>query len=151
MNYEKKSQLHRIFRSKNKSTFLNEEYIIEVIDKFSPQWCKSFTCNNGSENACHLKTYKDYDIPLYFCDPQCLWQKGGVENLNKLNRQYLPRNCDFKSISDKGIYAIQKRLNNKLGKKVIIIIFALETKKGFKSLNIQNKNKLNRSINYVKK
>lgn len=134
VNYEKKSQLNRIFRSKNKSAVLNEEHITEVIDEFPPQWCKSFTRDNGSENAYHLKTYRDYDIPSYFCDPQCSWQKGGVENLNKLIRQYLPRNCDFENISDTEIYAIQERLNNRPRKGNNYLtpntIFALETKKG---------------------
>ncbi len=52
-------------------------------------------------------------MPSYFCDVQCSWQKGGVENCNKLLRQYLPRNCNFESITEEELLVIQEKLNNR--------------------------------------
>jgi len=55
----------------------------------------------------------DYHIDTYHCDPYASWQKGGVENLNGLIRQYLPRGTDLSQISHHQIYVIQEKLNNR--------------------------------------
>ena len=74
---------------------------------------KSITFDRGSEGANHYKLRIDYDIDTYHCDPYCSWQKGAVENTNKLIRRYLPRNRNPITITDQEIYAIQERLNNR--------------------------------------
>src|SRR3989344_5352873 len=43
----------------------------------------SLTYDNGIENKWHKKL----KIPSYFCDPYSSWQKGGVENANKMIRR----------------------------------------------------------------
>jgi len=40
----------------------------------------SLTYDNGIENRYHKKL----EIPSYFCDPYSSWQKGSVENANKM-------------------------------------------------------------------
>ena len=54
-----------------------------------------------------------FEIKTYFCDTYCSWQKGGVENMNKLIRQYLPRNLDKRYITDEFIQYVEDRLNNR--------------------------------------
>jgi IS30 family transposase len=54
-----------------------------------------------------------FGIETYFCDPYCSWQKGGVENLNKLIRQFFPKRTDFSQVSEEEIYAVQENLNNR--------------------------------------
>lgn len=73
---------------------------------------KSITWDNGSEGALHQKLTQDYDIQTFFCDPYASWQKGTVENMNRLIRRSLPRSTDLSHISNQTIYAIQERLNN---------------------------------------
>ena len=70
------------------------------------------------ENARHLNTFETFNVQSYFCDAYASWQKGGVENLNKLIRQYLPRKTDMSKINDEEICAIQERLNNRPRKKL---------------------------------
>lgn len=113
VKYERKAQLCRLHKLKSKKAAENEASLAETIESFPPHWFKSLTRDNGSENANHLDTLADYCVPSYFCDPYASWQKGGVENLNKLIRQYLPKNCDFAKITERQIYAIQEKLNNR--------------------------------------
>ena len=39
--------------------------------------------------------------------------KGGVENMNKLIRQYLPRKIDARNLTDELVFQIQEKLNNR--------------------------------------
>jgi hypothetical protein len=63
-----------------------------------------------------IKKHKIYYLILInaFCQEIILfaWQKGEVENMNKLLRQYLPIKTNLENINEKQIYEIQKLLNN---------------------------------------
>jgi transposase, IS30 family len=113
VKYERKGMLCRLHKVKSKSAKENEETIAETIESFPYYWFQSVTRDNGSENAKHLNTFNDFNVQSYFCDPYCSWQKGGVENLNKLIRQYLPKHADFEKATDRDILTIQELLNNR--------------------------------------
>jgi len=51
--------------------------------------------------------------PVYFCHPYHSWEKGGVENTNKLIRRYIPKASDISQYSDEYIQMIQDKLNNR--------------------------------------
>jgi len=53
------------------------------------------------------------DIIVYFADSYCSWQKGAIENANKLIRRYIPKKSNFNNFSDKFIIRIQKKLNKR--------------------------------------
>jgi transposase, IS30 family len=113
VKYERKSMLCRLHKIKNKTALENEESIIDVVESFPCYWFKSVTRDNGGENAKHLDTLNGFDVPSYFCDPYCSWQKGGIENLNKLIRQYLPKKMNFAEVKENDILKIQEILNNR--------------------------------------
>lgn len=113
VKYERKAMLCRLHKLKNKKARENESSIIETIESFPRCWFQSVTRDNGKENANHEKTLHDFGVPTYFCDAYASWQKGGIENLNKLIRQYLPKKCDFAKITEKDIFEIQEKLNNR--------------------------------------
>ena len=50
-------------------------------------------------------------VPIYFCHPYHSWEKGGVENTNKLIRRYIPKGADISQYSDEYIQMIQDKLN----------------------------------------
>jgi transposase, IS30 family len=69
----------------------------------------SFTYDNGIENKYHsiLK------IPSFFCDPYASWQKGSVENANKMIRRYIPKGTNLAKVSEEYINQIVSIINNK--------------------------------------
>ena len=50
---------------------------------------------------------------VYFADPYASWQKGAVENTNKLIRLYIPKQANFDDFTDKKIAMIQKKINRR--------------------------------------
>jgi len=50
---------------------------------------------------------------FYFTHPYSAWEKGLVENVNGLIRQYVPKKDDFSQISPEHIRRIEDRLNNR--------------------------------------
>jgi len=113
VKYERKAMLCRLHKLASKKAIENENSIVETMESFPHHWFQSVTRDNGGENAHHEETFNDFGVPTYFCDPYSSWQKGGIENLNKLIRQYLPKKCDFAKITDRDVYEIQEKLNNR--------------------------------------
>jgi IS30 family transposase len=69
----------------------------------------SITFDNGIENKYH----KQLGVPTFFCEPYSSWQKGSVENLNKMIRKYIPKGSDISQYSEEYIAWIQNRINEK--------------------------------------
>lgn len=69
----------------------------------------SVTFDNGIENK-----YHEYlGVPTYFCDPYSSWQKGAVENINKMIRRYIPKGTNLAHISQTYLDEIACIINNK--------------------------------------
>jgi IS30 family transposase len=113
VKYERKGMLCRLHKLDSKKAKENEDSIAETIESLPHQWFQSVTRDNGKENAKHENTLNNFGVPTYFCDAYASWQKGGIENLNKLIRQYLPKRYNFAKITDREVYAIQEKLNDR--------------------------------------
>jgi IS30 family transposase len=59
----------------------------------------------------HEEMSRILGVPVYFCHPYHSWEKGGVENTNKLIRRYIPKGSDISRVSDERITEIQEKLN----------------------------------------
>ena len=83
------------------------------------QTLKTITTDNGCEFAAHLEitrllSMKNREkVTVYFADSYCSWQKGAIENANKLIRKYIPKKSNFDSFTDRKIMEIQKKLNRR--------------------------------------
>ena len=74
----------------------------------------TITTDNGSEFAEHEWISKYLGgVPVYFTDSCSSWQKGAVENTNKLIRQYIPKGTNINTITDTLITKIQKKINRR--------------------------------------
>ena len=69
----------------------------------------SHTMDNGIEN----KHHKNLSVPTFFCDPYSSWQKGSVENANKMIRRYFPKGTNFRTVSQKRVDEVISLINNK--------------------------------------
>ncbi len=50
---------------------------------------------------------------IYFCDPYSSWQKGSVERLNRMIREYIPKGSDISKYSDEYVQWVEDRLNDR--------------------------------------
>ena len=69
----------------------------------------SITFDNGIENIYH----QDIGVSTYFCDPYSSWQKGTVENVNKMIRRYIPKGTDLVSVTQCDLDEIAAMINKK--------------------------------------
>ena len=51
---------------------------------------RSLTWDQGTEMARHAELQIEHDQPVYFCDPQCPWQRGTNENDRRPAAAVLP-------------------------------------------------------------
>ena len=127
---ERKSKLCRLHKCADKTALRSEEALRDSIESLPRTLWLTITRDNGSENVLHHET----EVPSFFCDAYCSWQKGGVENLNGLIREYFPKKSNLDTIEEKEIYAVQERLNNRARKCLNYLtpneVLALEFKKG---------------------
>lgn len=113
VQYERKFQLARLHKLTGKTAGETEAAIRQSVRSLPEVLWQSITFDNGREGATHLNLVRDFNLATYFCDPYASWQKGGVENLNGLIRQYLPKGADLSRLTEDYLYAIQERLNNR--------------------------------------
>jgi len=82
---------------------------------------KSWTFDNGIEN----KKHQLLGVPTFFCDPYSSWQKGGVENGNKMIRRFFPKGTNFARVTQERVHRAVDRINN-LPRKILQYRTALE-------------------------
>ncbi len=87
----------------------------EIVDLLLPfkNNVLSITTDNGIEFKEHQYITKKIGSTVFFTDSYSSWQKGAIENANKLIRFYLPKGTDFKSLTDEDILKIQYKLNRR--------------------------------------
>lgn len=118
VQYERKLMLARITKVPDKSAVSHEWALRAKIEKDPKGLWKTTTRDNGTENVLHYETKKHYNVRSYFCDTYSSWQKGGVENLNGLIRQYFPRNLNLDDIPQEAIAMVEHLLNTRPRKKL---------------------------------
>ena len=112
VQYERKAKYVMIHRLSGGTAEATEEAINDSIQSLPQYIWKTITFDNGGEGAKHTNLRKHYGIKTYFCDPYASWQKGGVENVNRIIRKYLPRKTNVSQITQQDIYDIQEKINN---------------------------------------
>ena len=73
----------------------------------------TITGENGTEFAEHQTMAKNLKINFFFTNPYASWEKGLIENTNKLIRQYIPEKTNFETINQQQIKEIQYKINSR--------------------------------------
>ena len=58
----------------------------------------NITTDNGCEFMNHEALGKALECTVHFVDPYCSGQKGGIENVNKILREFFPKGTDFRLV-----------------------------------------------------
>ena len=61
----------------------------------------SLTLDNDIAFAHHHTISNSFTAPVYFCEQYKSYQKGAIENSNRLLRRYLPKKSSIKNIHNK--------------------------------------------------
>lgn len=104
--YERKS---RLVMAKKVASMRPKEHAEALARVTRSVRMRTMTYDNGIENRDHEKL----GIPSYFAHPYSSWEKGGVENANKMIRRYLPKGTDFRDVSQKEVDQIVFIINSK--------------------------------------
>ena len=112
-HYERKSFLVRLEKLADKSADETEQALAKTMDNLPVGLRQTITFDNGGEGAKHTLIRDNFNVLTYFCDTYSAWQKGGVENMNGLIREYLPKKTDIAKVSSRQLKIIQESLNNR--------------------------------------
>jgi len=93
---EKKSRLVQARKVRNLSPVNHE---IATQKMLGEKKALSITRDNGIENT----HYQETGIPSFFCEPYSSWQKGSIENSNKLIRIFFPKGTDFRFVTQEAV------------------------------------------------
>jgi len=100
--------------NENKTASVMADTMRRFICEVGQMNIKSLTFDNGTENFYHHLVRDEFGtFETFFCDPYCSWQKGTVENTNKLLRQYFPRNISHSLMNHENLAFALHRLNNR--------------------------------------
>ena len=74
---------------------------------------RTMTLDNGKEFAGHEELSRELGLDIYFAEPYAAWQRGTVENMNGLLRQFFPKGTDFTTVRRPKLNEAQDLLNDR--------------------------------------
>ena len=80
---------------------------------------KTLTSDRGKEFYAWRQVEQDLNVRQYFTRPYSPWQKGCVENLNGLIRQFFPKRTSFKHVSANDVQRVMILLNHRPRKRLL--------------------------------
>lgn len=83
------------------------------------------TFDNGKEFAQHVHIGKKLGAKTYFATPYHSWERGLNEHTNGLVRQYLPKGCDFTTLTKEQVQLVEDKLNSR-PRKILDFLTPLE-------------------------
>ena len=77
---------------------------------------KTVTWDNDILLIRHKNLEKKFNIKIYFCHTYKSYEKGGVENRNKIIRMYIPKGSDVSKYSKDFIRKLEEKLQRRIMK-----------------------------------
>ena len=73
----------------------------------------SITNDNGLEFQRVHELEKQLGVRIYYCDPSSPWQRGSIENLNGLIRQFVPKKTEIEALPSWATSCLEDTLNHR--------------------------------------
>lgn len=90
-----------------------ESFSLATVAMLAGKQAHTLSLDNGIENKQHHAITEATGAAVFFCDPYSSWQKGSVENANKMLRRYIPKGCDLSKFTQAQIDSFVSLINNK--------------------------------------
>jgi IS30 family transposase len=90
-----------------------QSFTIATVILLGGKQTHTLSLDNGIENKQHKDITSATGADVFFCDPYSSYQKGGVENGNKMVRRYVPKGCNVSRFSQVQIDEFIAKINNK--------------------------------------
>ena len=74
---------------------------------------KTITYDNGTEFSDFKRVEKKLDLQFFFAHPYSSCERGLSEHTNGLVRRYIPKETDFKDVTEQDIKIYQYKINNR--------------------------------------
>ena len=105
---DRKSRFVRMGLVKQRTKEEVEEKIIDLLMGYPVH---TITFDNGKEFAGHEKIGQVLGADIFFTHTYASWERGTNENTNGLIRQYIPKNTDFRKLTNADTCHVENRLN----------------------------------------
>lgn len=107
---DRKARLVRIRKLRNKSTEEVNRKLLGLIEELD---IKTITVDNGCEFHAYKELEKATGVRFYFANAHRSWERGSIENMNGLIRQYLPKTMPLTDLTQARCTQIENRLNQR--------------------------------------
>jgi IS30 family transposase len=108
---DRKSRYSRIRRVQKVDVKHVAAATVAALDSNVVDAVKSITNDNGSEFQGDAKLQIRMGVPIFFTEPSSPWQRGSIENLNGLIRQFVPKGADIDRLPAWSTKALEDSLN----------------------------------------
>ena len=107
---ERTSRFYLVKRVESKHSAVVKRAIIEMLQPYKDH-VHTITFDNGGEFSEHKVIAEVLSAKAYFAHPYSSWERGLNENFNGLLRQYIRKGTDIRTVSDRFIDQVVKKLN----------------------------------------
>jgi transposase, IS30 family len=109
---ERVTRFHLITKVSNQTAIVKSDALIERLRVFPTDLRRTITQDNGRENYAHENTRLALGTDMFFCHAYHSWEKGTVENRNRVIRRFFPKGTDFTYVPQEEVLVVENILNN---------------------------------------
>lgn len=109
---ERQSRYVMAIKNNSRKPQQTANILVSYMKKHVGRDVRSLTLDNDISFTQHSLIAKGLAAEIYFCEPYKSWQKGAIENANRLIRRYLPKKTNIDNYNQGDIEKIINKLNN---------------------------------------
>lgn len=109
---ERTLRLVFISRVVNQTAAVKTQALARRLKPLPEQLRLSITQDNGRENYGHQETRRALGTAMYFCHAYHSWEKGSVENRNRVIRRFFPKGTDFSRVKEEEVTEVERIINS---------------------------------------